>query len=304
MAQSPAQPLSRSQVWAILSGSGILVGGRQVRPLNRNDIQALMFQNGQQLGGIPPTGDGLPLENLDFREADLRRLDLTHCNFEGSDCSGADFTDSDLRSSRFKGTDLRNTLIVNTRLANSNLDTLRLEGIRWYIKFVSPEENDGDLTTAEQLYRSLKRSHQAAGIYDVADQFAYREQISITKQQWRSRNVTDKLKAFVKFIFVDQILGYGYGYRPWRVWRSGMALFVTFTLVFWLTNLYGSRGALEFGESAYFSAVSFTAVGYGAWVSGNGVELSWSKYLGAAEALIGVFLMALFLVTFSRQWFR
>lgn len=52
---------------------------------------------------------------------------------------------------------------------------------------------------------------------------------------------------------------------------------------------------------ANLSAASFTALGYGSWASQPSV---WAKGIGAAEAVIGVFMMALFLVTFTRKMVR
>ena len=53
--------------------------------------------------------------------------------------------------------------------------------------------------------------------------------------------------------------------------------------------------------SLYFSGASFTALGYASWAP----QLdSWVKYLGVVESFLGVFLIALFLVTFTRKMTR
>ena len=73
-----------------------------------------------------------------------------------------------------------------------------------------------------------------------------------------------------------------------------------FTLVIFAMTYY-FWGNLDVLDSLYFSAVSFTALGYGNWV----VEpIGWVKVLGAIEAFLGIFMMALLLVTIVRRWAR
>jgi hypothetical protein len=64
---------------------------------------------------------------------------------------------------------------------------------------------------------------------------------------------------------------------------------------------YYFGGNLEPLDSLYYSAVSFTALGYGQWAP---EPTGWVKGLGAFEAFIGVFMMALFLITFVRKMIR
>jgi hypothetical protein len=74
--------------------------------------------------------------------------------------------------------------------------------------------------------------------------------------------------------------------------------------VFGLALVYLAIGALTpntFLNSLYYSAVSFTALGYGSWVP---EPTGWVKGLGAFEAFLGVFMMALFLITFTRKMTR
>ena len=60
-----------------------------------------------------------------------------------------------------------------------------------------------------------------------------------------------------------------------------------------------------FGNALYFSAVSFTALGYGEWVNlDNDLTSDIIRGLGAFESLVGISMMALLLVTFFRKWTR
>jgi hypothetical protein len=71
-------------------------------------------------------------------------------------------------------------------------------------------------------------------------------------------------------------------------------------VVFGLAGIY-SASALTFPSALYHSAVSFTALGYG--LGASNVD-GWVKGVGAAESFIGIFMMALFLITFVRKMTR
>jgi hypothetical protein len=91
---------------------------------------------------------------------------------------------------------------------------------------------------------------------------------------------------------------YGYGERPGRVigWAAGIVLGLA--LVHWAFGTVAGG----FWDALYYSAVSFTALGYGAWAP---EPQGWAgRFLGVSEALMGVFMMALFLVTFTRKMTR
>ncbi|KPK21624.1 MAG: hypothetical protein AMJ76_02205, partial [Dehalococcoidia bacterium SM23_28_1] len=69
-------------------------------------------------------------------------------------------------------------------------------------------------------------------------------------------------------------------------------------LVHWLCGTVAGG----FLDSLYYSAVSFPALGYGHWAP---EPQGWAgRFLGAGESFIGVFMMALFLVTFTRKMTR
>ena len=90
----------------------------------------------------------------------------------------------------------------------------------------------------------------------------------------------------------------GYGEKPERVVISAAVV------VFGLALIYLAIGTLmpnTFLNSLYYSAISFTALGYGSWAP---KPFGWVKGLGAFEAFLGVFMMALFLVTFTRKMTR
>lgn len=279
------------------------------------------------------------LDGADFEDAHLEGANLSLAHLEGADISFAHLEGADLSGADLKEADLRYAHLEGTWLAGARLDTTLLEDITWSEGYLAPEEKeDKDYRAAEKVYReaekvyrALKRAHLNAGIYDVADQFAYREQVCRKKQafafikpNWWNRREWWKVWKAWKVLKLWKIwrvwqeknwgtwawlqfaeLLFGYGYRWQRVVRAAAIVVGFFWLLYWGLGLGAPAGGPPPAlHSLYFSAVSFTAVGYGAWVSASATDLGWPKYLGAAEAIVGVFLMALFLVTFARQYLR
>lgn len=258
----------------------------------------------------------------DFKSANLfnaRFLDavLVGADFTGANLVMAEFQRSRLDQANFKDADLKYAYFSGAYLPHARFESASLENVVWHtgkrrdwMEYLRPEEEKAErcedeaqkaswLLFAEQVYRTLKRANQIAAIHDVADQFAYREQFVRKKQALiEKRWVNGASLQFAELLF-------GYGYRWKRVVASAAVVLFSFWLLYWLAGLGTPQsGPPPVLNALYFSAVSFTAVGYGAWVSTTGADLGWPKYLGAAEAIVGVFLMALFLVTFTRQYLR
>lgn len=236
----------------------------------------------------------------------LITADLSEATMAGADMRGADFS-----SIKFN----KDTDFIN---------------INWGKKFCAvgiPQ------FTLERTYREIKMWHNEAGMYDIAGEFFYREMTAkrdsyliddniITWANRKEWGITDhwriqyfkehlhplKPKEILRIIFPRKPVRWalsmlfnlvcGYGERPLRVITSATVV------VFGLALIYFAIGALTpntFLNSLYYSAVSFTAVGYGSWVKD---ATGWVKGLGAFEAFVGVFMIALFLITFVRKMTR
>lgn len=87
----------------------------------------------------------------------------------------------------------------------------------------------------------------------------------------------------------------GYGERPFRAvaWFIGLVIFLAMCYF-----LFGDLKPSDLANCFYYSLVSSTALGYGAWAA---EPSGWVKYMGAVESAFGTFLMALFLTTFTRK---
>ena len=102
---------------------------------------------------------------------------------------------------------------------------------------------------------------------------------------------------------------FGFGERPFRVVRAIGIVVLGFAPIYLVPSGFdfSLSGVGEFSirlaEALYFSVASTSALGYGSWVDPNNA-LGWRVYLGGVQSFLGIFLNALFLVTFVRRWIR
>ena len=86
----------------------------------------------------------------------------------------------------------------------------------------------------------------------------------------------------------------GYGERPLRVFWWFIGLIIGFTIIYFFS---GGLQSKDVWYCLYYSFISSTALGYGSWIH---EPVGWAKALGALESTFGIFLMGLFVATFTR----
>jgi hypothetical protein len=290
--------------------------GTKENPYTREDVLRLIKENGGtakelDLSGKIFEGD-IDLQGLDLswiilkdaifsRYAHLEKADLLGAHLENAYLNGAHLEGAILVNAHLEGTQLREAHLERARLFGAHLEGafLReahlegtfLETVDWG-NFILYEEKEVDFQLAEHIYRRLKQWHTNTGIYDIAGEFFFREMTAKRKALKWWPNPFPRVWSKLLSILC------GYGERPLRVIASAAAI------VFGLALLYFIIGTLTpntFLNSLYYSAVSFTALGYGSWAP---EPVGWVKGFGAFEAFLGVFMMALFLVTFTRKMTR
>lgn len=260
-------------------------------------------------------------ENAEFISAHLQKACLTGAHLEG-----AQFYDAHL-----EGSELINAFLDRTRLSGAYLQgahllgakfsaSTHMESINWG-DYKIGEEKDGEkkgqkhkLKWAEDIYRSLKLWYTNAGMYDIAGQFFYREMEARRKivqdqivQQLRVnkasglKHIILKLKGTTFYLLWAWVLKLlcGYGEKPKRVVIFAASFIFSLALAYYFWGSFVD--AKSFADTLYYSVVSFTALGYGQWAP---QPTDWAQGMGAVEAVIGVFSMALFLVTFTRKMTR
>jgi hypothetical protein len=289
--------------------------GTKANPFTREDVLKLIEENGG-------TARGLDLSRKEFEEGinlsneNLSGVILRGARFparrDGKGTIGANFTGTDLRDA-----DLRNVHLEHAEFYQAELSGTKLEGAYIYgahiTEFRDPHLGDADwgehkiigeeieadklkgedrkkaFIIAEHRYRQLKMWYTNSGYYNVAGEFFYREMETKRK----------RLIGLTRFWYEVYRFLCGYGERP--LWVIGWAA----SVILGLALIYFAAGSVwewgAFWSSLYFSVVSFAALGYGSWLWTTN---DWIKGIGAFESFIGVFTMALFLVTFVRKMTR
>ena len=243
------------------------------------------------------------LEGANLMYAQLKGADLTHVHLKGANLQGASLEEANLIGAHLEGAifvgaylvgaDLRTANLAGAYLGAASLDSsTKLENVNWG-DHILDEERSRSLDWAADSYRQLKKWYTDAGMYDVAAKFYYREkEVNRKGLKLCSKHWNDRLAAeFMRLLF-----GYGERWQRIFIWIA--------VVIFGLATAYyflGSFSSSSFLDTLYYSATSFTALGYGKWAP---QPIGWAKGMGAAEAVIGVFMMALLLVTFVRKWTR
>jgi len=255
--------------------------------------------------------------------AHLEKADLQHAHFEAAELTGAHLEEAILASSHLEGADLIGAHLEGADLSITHLEGAdfgdahlkgaflwgakfssytKLEGVDWgdYIlgdekdeKKVGEREEYLILWSVDNPYRRLKLWYTEYGIYNVAGEFFFREMTIRRKVlKWWPHPLPRAWSKFISLIC-------GYGERPLRVigWAASVVLGLAF--IYFIVGSVWEWWA--FWKSLYFSAASFTALGYGSWLE---ITNDWIKGIGAFESFIGVFTMALFLITFVRKMTR
>ncbi|MBI2916704.1 MAG: pentapeptide repeat-containing protein [Chloroflexi bacterium] len=277
------------------------------------------------------------LQRAFLASCDLKEADLTSANLQGARLTMADLSGADL-----KGAYLENTLCVRTRFVGADLTGSHLAGaylngaelnlstafaadmagahiefVNWDRGYVLGDEKGRNYADAEAAYRGFRRRYDELGMHDHAREFFLREMIARRKAMWwgpgGSHSLREGLRTFqpklvLRALWPHHPFGWavsllvdvvsGYGERPFR-------------LIFWMAATVLGLAALYYYTASitpttltnalYFSAASFTALGYALF---EGQASPLARGLGAAEAFLGLFLMALFLVTFVRRMTR
>ncbi|WP_010476899.1 pentapeptide repeat-containing protein [Thermococcus zilligii] len=278
---------------------------------------------------------GAKAKRANFTHADLRNADLSGASLIGANLSlanleNANLARADLRGAELYGANLNGAYLMGADLRGAKLYGADLSGVRGLestrIDVIIAEEKEGDRLSKEgdfegaveayrealSVYLSLKLLFREKGLYDRSSWYAVGE--------WRVRGKLQRiahrhpkpaeLAEFVPLtgrsgkrwlIALEGNLRYfanllyrltsNYGESASRVLTTTVAIILVFALVF-LAG--GTAGSLM--EALYFSVITFTTGSYGDIVPSGAYRLA-----AAAEAIIGAFMMAFFVVVISRK---
>ncbi len=279
--------------------------GTHENPLTREDVLRLIEENEGKAKGLDLSGkvfkegidlSGLNLEGINLRNGLFVGATLRKTNLSSSQLQGVNFIISDLQGANLEYSNLEDAQLLGTILCEADLNLVeftyvKLADINWG-NYVLGEEKEGNYYSAEETYRRLKMWYTEHGIYNTAGKFFYREVEAKRKAQSWKKEPHLKMWSWVMRMLC------GYGEKPERVVISAAVVIFGLAAAYYF---WGSFGSSSFWDTLYYSAASFTALGYGSWAP---QPVGWAKAMGATEALIGVFTIALFLVTFIRKMTR
>ena len=309
--------------WFKQWGRDDVLSGKE--PVSREDVERLICANGGTAAGLDLTFRNLnsaKLSEMDLRGVCLGGADLGHTDLRESDLLRADFREADL----FR-TDLRGAFLMQVDLRGAFLLAVRideqtnLEGVDWGGKHISEWERMKLYHNARALYRQLNIWHQNHGYSDISGEFLFREWVckrleaqqqltegSSWRHPWRAFRIFNlqwwRTLVYFHWLAVHEVL-FGYGERPMRIIYTAAAVVLGFALLYFLYPLSelwsfnGSQLLDRWWQSLYFSLVSFTTLGYGGWIDHPD---NWLRYLGGLQSFIGLFITAMYLVTFTRKW--
>jgi len=272
---------------AFLSGGG--PGTRLV------DSDGPMDLSGANLQGAFLAGaylEGTVLKGTNLREAHLQNA------WFGS----ADLSSSDLTSAHLWNADLQFSSLEDAELWEAEINGgTRLDGVYWGRNFVLGTEKGGRFDCAEATYRKLKQHQQENGNYRTAGEFYFREMECIRKQLKRSKRV-------LWTVFYKSICGYGE--RPTWTLRWAMAIILLWGILLPLAGIRNPDGSTTslswplslamFQNGLSLSLITFVTLGYG-----NRYPISPAgEFLAGFEALSGILLGSIFVVSFAKKVIR
>lgn len=266
--------------------------GTREKPYTRKDVLRLIKKNGGTAEELDLSGkhfeQGIDLTGIYLGSVILQNTFLAGANFQGVLLPKSNLRGAFLVGANFRGASLWGSDLEGAYLSHAELQEAMLDEIKWGPQYITGEEYARDFLHAKEVYRCLKNYHQQVGMYDIAGKFFYREmEIKRKAQSWKKPHL--KLWSWVMRMLC------GYGEKPERVgiWAAIVVLGLAAAYYFW-----GSFTSSSFWDTLYYSVASFTALGYGQWAP---QPSGWAKGVGAAEAVIGVSMIALFLVTLTRK---
>jgi hypothetical protein len=241
-----------------------------------------------------------------LRKANLSATDLWRARFEGSevplDLSHARFDNARLHETRFEnvnldGADFGHAILLGTTFRDASMkgarlgdvrrfDSVELRNVVWEVDKVNAHERAREWGKATRVYQAAKQAYTRQGDLDTAGELFFREM-----KCRRKGAVTLRDRVSYTFLY----LFWGYGEKPFRALVAAAVSIALFAVLYAIAD--PSWGFLRW---LYFSAVSFTALGYD-WLP---TPSDLMRVIGIVEAVWGLIMSGAFLVTLTRKMTR
>ncbi|RQW62388.1 ion channel [Vibrio viridaestus] len=273
---------------------------------------------------------GRPLDGFQLARTNLADINLVNAGSKaGYSCRDADFYRADLTHAHCFGLDLRGASLMKAKLVDANLNCTqveganflgvdfsraRLENVGWgkYLKqekLAREQLKARNITKARSLFqeaeevcRNVRKQCEKQGLFETAGRF-FKKEMRLRRYQMPFWSMNRAISRMVDLFC-------GYGEEPLRVVGFSMFLILSCACIYfaldtvpisqeWSKDNLVAFYAIEFLNAMYFSVVTFTTLGYGD-ISPVGI----ARFVAAAEAFLGSFMMALFVVVFVKKMTR
>ncbi|MDQ1803099.1 ion channel [Chryseobacterium sp. CKR4-1] len=264
------------------------------------------------------------LRNLFVTDSNGSFRTFYSCHFErievqNSKLYGFEFYHCDLFQANFRSCRLTDLLLDNCALSLFNFkDTDIINEIQYIPPAESWFSGKEDLyKSIANFYKTLRVVYQANGLRTEASRSYYSERFYELRYIWAESSLWKSLinysreyhiytfsrigyhlKLLVKFFsYAVSYLIWGFGEKLNRIIWSTMTIISFYSIIYYFTDLDKVKGNVV--NSIYFSAVTFTTLGFGDITPLNGSNIL--KLLVASEALLGAFIIGLFVAGFSNK---
>lgn len=262
-------------------------------------------------------GEGI----VSFYKSEFKSLSLKSCQLNNY---------FDLRVKEAELLDLSDTVIrdiidITPHDFNINIKILNLAGIRllgklyinWRandVKKIIYAQDDSNLWTKAEQFRTLKQNFNTTGRYDDEDlayiEFKRNESKAILSDALAKKNILGFLHypAYWFKLWVFDKMGL-YATSPMRVLTSVFVTYTGFVFIQFLLSLFFNTSInctasdqslwIRFWEMAYYSAITYLTIGYG-----DCSPVGILRFVASIEGFVGVFMLSYFTVAFARKVLR
>ncbi|HEY0393333.1 MAG TPA: ion channel [Candidatus Elarobacter sp.] len=208
--------------------------------------------------------DHLDLRGCPLRDADLQGRDLSNIDFFAADLSGANLTGANLAGAHFSQAHIRGTIFDWTRLSGAFFD----------------DADYSERTSMIGVDLNAVNFNRAILLYDQA------------RLQQRIDHLQRRHPAFGQFLRITS--NYGRSLLRWTIWVSGVV--IIFGLIY--SAVPGAIKPQSLLDGLYFSAVTFTTVGYG-----DVVPMGIGRIIAVGEMFLGLVMAGLLIAILTKRLF-
>lgn len=226
-------------------------------------------------------------DNWEATEIDFPSLNLDHCIVKNFTMINSKIQQWNIYDCNLTG-DFYNTKLYHINIIdgifNPVLSDCKLSNT--HIKNI-PINKDYNI----EGYKTFKKLYQNQGDDDIASLYFIKENEFIRKNSKGWNYFTKSLSYHY----------WEYGRQPHKIIYYSLAIIISFGFIYWLNSdliALNSSSIKEFGfgDSFYFSTITFTTLGYG-----DLSPLGWLKILSSFEAFFGVINMGFLIAGYSNN---